>query len=581
MIPISEIQELAKQIRAKQKVEVVMPKNKTLKQIAEWNKKHPWPDYYPTYSTIMNEKGKVVVHADGVKPSWMFEMEYPGETDEELNHRNNTYRPITMTGWTKANAKTATIWNPANYSVTWPDEEQKLYFTNTYPVGGNMFNWLATYEHDFRMKDPNAIVYPWADNLQTEDDTELLNSFSHIEPSENVIWRGKTFVFINRGMKEDLSTFLVLDELNYYVVTQTKNNPVTFKVREVFEGGHNFDEVPFEVLGGKLAGDYYRSFYWPAIADLDNVLLDAGMLRITKDRFGYPKEVVYEDPCNGQGCEQGRVFVEMNEKTGEEIWRDCPKCLGRRVKSGVMRTQVIQTNGLNDDRAALPIPAIIEGSDRAPVMLRNEINAQQEMAWMAVNLQIVLRPEGKTATEVLKNHEDTHPFLKTIKDVEFPCARKEIRLCGKMRFRDKWQDPSITDPVNYGLRTASELSEEVGKAVEQNQPVAVRAGIIRQFENTRFALSGEEKEIMETLSFADELYYATDTEIMGKLAIGVLEKWQAYLHSSGIQLVEQLMIENSNWLTKSKMERRTDLWELAKTRVPVSQPSTFIEDVGA
>jgi hypothetical protein len=290
------------------------------------------------------------------------------------------------------------------------------------------------------------------------------------------------------------------------------------------------------------------------------------MLRIVKDRFGYPIKVVFEDPCDEPNCENGKIVVEV--KDGTPIYRECQKCKARHANSGVQRTHYVKTNRFNDDRVVPPSPVqFVEQAYQAPTILREEIEAQIENAWLALNIQITLRPEGKTATEVLADHEEQYAFFKTFSDISHRSAEWSVGLMGRFRFQDQWKPPTWTRPVSFATRSAAEMSEEVGKAIDSGLPITSRAAIIRQYEHQRFSLNADQKKALETIQFSDDLYYATDTEVARLVAAGTMEPWRDYLHSSANQLMQELMLETPDLLNMELIPRRDLLWALAKTRV--------------
>lgn len=545
------------------------------------------PDvFYPAYNRIVQEREKTLVHSDGAIPKFLFEQNLLYETDQEKAYRERMFSDITRSGWLNAVSRMNKVINSRNYSVSWDSEKQKEYFdTLEFNHFIGLMSFISNYELEYKFKDPNAVKVHWP--VLTESDTEQLQVKTEIYASNKVIWRSGDAIFILKHLTEKEATILLVDELNYYVIGISDRNKAkpTVTIEALYADGHGLDEAPWTYLRGRIKeseqGEYYESHFGPVIGLLNDALLDSSTLKVSKIRTAFPKDWTLVDSCDNPGCDDGQIFVSRDDE-GNEIFRDCEVC--KRKKDTVHRTIEVKLPkpGTLDNKSmpSAPYAGFVEQSYDGYKFLREEIEKQINHAWSSQNIDITnSQGQPDTATGRKIDREELHAFMIRIMNEVFDSIEFSYRIIGGLVFGDSYIHPEINRPFTFELRTETELTDEFITAVEKGIPVSQRAMIADEYEQTRFTVTSHKGEILKTAKSADELYYLSDREIQLGLSQKVYQKWQVYLHSTIINLIKELIEENKGWLSKRMPDRKKDLIEKAKERVPELEQTNQRDDI--
>lgn len=550
--------------------------------------------FFPAYLNIVQELKRVLVHSDARMPLELFESDSPLETAEERQYKKDNYKAITTASWDAALSKVVgKIWNPTNFTIQWPDPEQAEYFTEDYPIGGNLVNWIATVESPFKMRDPNAVKVHIPLRMPDSDNEEL-QPVAKIWPSPNVIQRGRTFVLILRNdrvkMKDDKEGLILelYDDHNIYIIRQVDSKP-NFNIMPLFREpeGHGLGEAPFIFLKGRPStdaqgDDFFRSYFFPAVHHLDQAVLDNTSLSIVKHRMAHPMMAIAQDKCNyrdpesGTACLSGYIFTHVDEETKQQRFKRCPQCLEQSKSSQVQRAIVVNPRSSGDDREPLPFPpiAFAEQSYESPKLLQDQIEKEIIQGWLALNIDFRNRFQPSTATEKRINLDEQHAFLMQISNELFESLAFSIRIIGKMKWclpgspEDCFQEPIITKPIKFDLMGPVELEKELAEVIQNQLPIGTRVSVREQLDQARFNYTPQQEEKHKTIQFSDENYDLTDQEINTNKLMGTIEPWEITLHYKANAIFNEIINEDPDFLEKPIEERKEIMIAVAKQKTP-------------
>jgi len=71
----------------------------------------------------------------------------------------------------------------------------------------------------------------------------------------------------------------------------------------------------------------------------------------------------------------------------------------------------------------------------------------------------------------------------------------------------------------------------------------------------------------------------SDIDIASRKASNTVENWEIVLHDSGVQLVDELMREDENYLNLELQERITKLQNLAKSSTLVPNTTDVVQQI--
>lgn len=529
--------------------------------------------YRPTYWKEYNMAEAQEVHALGKYPDHLFDRKVPNETEQQKEYRRLSFESTTMPIWNKAvQAVQGRVWNAANYSIQWPDEDQRDYFTVDYPDHGSLVQWFQKIRLPKKLYDANAVqvIMPKMLPLREDEDGNLINDDTQlIEPeciiyhSEDVLHRDRQHIMLltdersvvmyNGKPKQSGLVFLIIDDTNYWKAVQVgKQIDYQFVVDVYYE--HNLGYIPAQLLGGvpkeKHGTAYYQSYFWPAVGDLNTALYDESTLSLAKIANIYPErwEVVEECyVCQGNGY----TYDDEGEQT------DCDLCSGSgyRQRPHPLNALTVKLPDRLDDRPTPPMPpaGYLEKDMESPKFLRDEILRKKEDAFAHINLDVSTRPNGQTATEKKIDREELFSFLLTISSEEFKALDFTIDTIGRLRHGEQWNDDIIIDPPkDFTIRSYKELTEEIAEARKSNLPLAAQRKLLNEYNSTRFNNDNLMAAETALIYAADRLAGLTNEETIKQYLAGAVSLAEVVLHTSIDSFIEQITEQDDLFYEKER-----------------------------
>lgn len=594
--------------------EIFAEKRPLIKKGFSKNERHP-PEYTEVYRKTVDLYEKIRPHAeDEYFPEKLFARKAPNEKPEEFEYRKTIFKLIggvTYPYWSRAEGVTGRIWNEKNYSIKYPiveaEELQKYspqdYFEREYPQYVSIEAQFKSVITPTKLSDANA--YAVVDVLPSESETELPRPYVRLYGCYDVIgfepgkWllaltKEKSVVTVAGKKAQEGLVFRFYDQYAVYVIKQVgKKEDYKFSSAEP-EYEYNLDRFYGDRLRGKPKNEkqsiYYESYFQAAVPSLNEAILDASNLQISKINSAFPERWEYVDPCDF-GCDRGWIYDDGHY--GDISHRHtCTGCGGTGLKNWSSPMSVIQVQAPNENRTTnpgtnvqLPPAGYVSKSSEVTGILefmRGEIESRCVTAFQMLNIDVSNSDVkgSDTALGKMIDREELFSFMLTFSNEVFALMEFMINGCGKVRYGNNWKPVEIGYPQNFAIRSDSELTEEISNAKNSKLPGYIVNFLTKQYIGTRFNSQADVERINELVQRVDSIAMMDDIAIATRLSLGLLPKWKVILHDAINYFVEKAVRDNEGFWEKTPDEQENILVQYAKAAEAETTPSRVnVEDI--
>lgn len=568
------------------------------------------PDYNPVYAETVELQQEIAVHSELRDfPHKLFKDKAPNESDAQWSYRKQNYRPITLPFWNRALGVMNRVWNENNYELKWQEKDngQSDYFLKNYPEYSRITAFFESVVTRFKVNDPNAALFvkPWYLPTVTNEQGEIvfadnkeIDAIAQIYPADKVIRFERDYAMVLTDEKSPVTegdstvmkglVFDLYDDTNIWKISQTgKLTDWSFNVSIFYR--HQLGYIPAKKLGGmpldKDGNIYYKSILYDAVPLLNEALYDFSTQQLVKVGAAFPYRWVYSDRCHYMGehgqCDNGLLTI----PDGDGIKRiTCPGCNGTGFTNpyspmGLMHVR-IPDNNLQSDK---PIPSPPMGAEGPPVDI---LKWSDDMIWSMIGRAFIMqnidvtadmpgeRVSDATATGRLIDREELFSFLQLFSSEIFDLYDFAIDSIGKLRYTSAWKKPVLSKPVNFAIRSETDLTDEIAKAKQNSMPEVALRRLMLEYIGTRFTDSSMTKAITDLIMRTDTLFTYAAADINASLATGYVQKWESELHKNIVIYIEQEIEANPEFLQSKFADQRTALINRAKADVIANTPMT-------
>jgi hypothetical protein len=567
---------------------------------------HHLPNYYPGYTLSAKWLDQIRIHAQkGVFPYELFAKNAPNQTPKEYEYVKANFKQTTLQVFKDMVDTYGRAYHENNWSITYtPDADQYVntdttlakYLDSEFPEYGSLDNFVFVFLPPLKLMDAMGVVAVMPHDLDTVEiegeevlnPDELVNPYTKFYHTTRVLAYDEEYAIIeseerseveyNNKMVMDGMVYLIFDDQWIYKAVQVgKKVDNRFEIIEWFN--HATGMVPVKRVDGiSIQIDevmVQQSPFLYATDVLDEVLLDAALLRGIKPTCTYPYRVMIGDPC------QFQIKIDGENVTCDGGWHYrmdggksmCPECNGSGLKDRISpygtllikpQTSTSQGDNISPDSAIF----YAAPSTETPRFLREEIAHNMNQAYEILHLKKtnnkVQGGEGITATEAASDQKALIAGIKQNCMQLFDMYQWCINMVGLMRYGENYRQPVIKRPVNYDFYLESDYLAQINEAIMAKQPPFVIQSIIYKYLQTLYYPDVQGQQIFNLISQADRLLTMTLDEINLKLSKGLVDKWEVVLHDSAINLVNTLMMENPAFFEQDFETQLAQLVERAK-----------------
>jgi hypothetical protein len=142
-----------------------------------------------------------------------------------------------------------------------------------------------------------------------------------------------------------------------------------------------------------------------------------------------------------------------------------------------------------------------------------------------------------------------------------------------MRYGEYFGGVSLVYPTTFDISTPSDYLSIIAEGVRAGVPPAVTYSNVYNYIKAINYTDDESSAIFELIMNADDLLLMTSSDIIARIGLGMIEKWQDVLHQSAPQLIMELIRKfepNANYqkfLDQPIQEQIIQLNQLASNKV--------------
>jgi hypothetical protein len=567
-------------------------------------KRYDLPRYSYSYIDAVKQRDRIRVHADpDYFPDLIFNKRSPNQTDEQFRYVKENYQCTTNPVWQDFLNIIGKCFIDTNWQIIWDEEgdeaDFKKYVTDDLPIYGSLETFIKDVLPPLKEQDANGViaVRPYRFSfIETEegikiDDQERLSPTVYYHPCENVIYYHddwalciddeKSEVLVADKKKKDGRVYYMYTTESIYKIIQVGKKEDN-KYAVAWQYDHNEGKKPCTKLRGvpiiNSRGElYWVSRFYYAVPLLDLALANRNILQVSINNSVFPFRVMMAMDCDfkdRQGyCNKGRY---TSYEDGHEIGA-CSHCngSGNAIPVSPLGVYLWQQPSALDNKGfpAKPVEYISPANDPL-IFVREQVEIDTQKARAILHLQTsnsdVKGSENLTATGMALDMTNQYSFIRSESEQIFDLYDWTLDRIAWQRYETYDVVPTLIYPQSFDFRTELDIWNEIKTARESEAAPYVISELYYKLFNSRFASDPEAQAKFETLMAADQLFALSDQQIALRKAGNSIENWQLTLHHSGLQLINQI-IEGDNQYLKKELGDRT------KLLVDFAKNSTFVK----
>lgn len=530
-------------------------------------------DWGGVYKKAKEHYEEIEVHACGDFPQKLIGSNFPNESDVEKQYRRNSFQPTTKPYWKKAVKRLNRIWAEQNFSIDFKDETAKEYFTEKTPLYVNTFSFFKSIATQSKINDPNGVLVvdfdlPVKQTSEGDfviDDSKEIAPYPSIYECDDVLMfeegdftllmsEEKSIVEFGNGKVNDGYVMYLYTTTEIWRIVQVgKKVDWKFEAKVYYTHGLGYlpawklKGTPEEVINGAI---YYESYFAGALPHLNEAVIIHSTNKSVRNKVSFPTRVYYEQKCNADGCNNGKVFNES-----ENSWGNCSKCNGTgSVRFSPFTDYIHETPNLTNDAANVSFPGFTYVSPDGGIIKDNEdvIDKYMSIAFSFINFEGTPDGnkaglgEGATATKTKIDREEQFISILDISNDLFELLGWYLDAAYQIRY-NKESEIEINPPKNFELVSSEEMTAEISEAKSNGIPSVVLSEMMVDYVKKKFPLNANVSRIAEIAQYSDSLFTLDDSTIQMIQTGGNVAKWEVILHYNFQQFMYQVMTEKENW----------------------------------
>ncbi|RLI38894.1 hypothetical protein DRO66_00290 [Candidatus Bathyarchaeota archaeon] len=561
-------------------------------------------EYYPNHNYMVKLYYTVRIHFDNrIIPHELYQNRAPNQTQKEADWLAKNYKMITGPVAMDYVNTAGRCFIQGNFDISYHEEHPDLKLTNNtyeeymnseFGQYGSAMNYARNFLPTIKAQDSNGVIAirPKEIPLTVNEEGETVVSavdlpeplpyyydihrlvgyvdgvYALIETPE------KSIVEVDSKPQRTGFVYELYDDTWIYrIVQEGEKSDNNYQIIRWFE--HKSGEIPAQKLMGVAGIDdnqiIYQSPMMLATALLEEALLDNGYLQMIKAKVVFPHMIVLASQCEYEEttdhytatCQEGTLKGTYSE--GGNYARVCPKCNGQGLVSrmapfGEMMVRPPDQFDPEGDKAIQdPIKFVSPPLD-SPEMLRKEVELNITKARGILHLNTTTGEakgqENATATAKALDLKNLVSFVAPISAQTWEIVRFIYRLCGKMRYGDRFNMPDITEPKEFDFKSQSDFLDDIAAASESGAvPYPIISELLRQYIKSAFHGENSSVKILNLLTSADRLLTVSQEAIDMGVTRDEIANWEVILHQSGMSFIAELITEDEGFLELPQVEQ--------------------------
>lgn len=484
------------------------------------------------YQQWVEVRDQMFVHTRGKNPGDILTKRRPNEDPEVQEYRLSIYEPITKGSINRAIDKLYRIFASANFSIQVSLELSQY-------LGAKKFNgqFFYSYIQKFVMRrmieDPNGWLawIPTGEGLtnptvKVEVKPVLIgsNQIKYLD-DDTITWldeEEKSMVLVGGNYVEEGMVYYTLTENAFYRHEQYgPKGDLTFSVSLVYE--HNIGSIPAVILGGDLTDEGYFESYFSAFVPFGNEAIrqySDWTAVMTTSGFPYREEVA--DTCSAPGCRDGVCY-----NTEEDEHYPCKVCKGTgRIISRSPYGVFLREKGGNVLDSSYGQDAMIRFVSPNVDIIKYSGEAWETLLKKAEDsLHLDKINEAQSALAKRVDQEDGFMLLIKISNNTFDeIIYRSLLIIEQYRNVSNPQEPIITKPISFMMKTEIDLINEINMLSDKNAPMAFLVETTKDLAKKRFSGNATVARMVEILVSYDPIYNVSTKDKQILVQSGTIKK---------------------------------------------------------
>jgi len=576
--------------------------------------------YGKEYIAAVNQVAKIRPHSDeDYLPIELINNRAPNATDEQVKYVRDNWKATTVSVFQEFLTVIGRGFIDDNWQLIWKEQNEgfREYCETEFPEYSSMKSLMKEVTPSLKYPDPNALMavrphgFMYLKDAQGEyikdedglfilDDTQLIQPAAYFHMSDKVLIREENFYLAvanelslveygGKTVREGRVMYAYNTEDIYRIEQYGKKIDNVYRTTLYYAHGEGvvpcteLKGVPKKMVNGKLT---QVSPFRYATDLLDLALTNKNWLQLSVSSVVFPFRVMMADKCtfaNDEGrCSDGKW---INSKDGMHNGT-CPNCngTGNNVPYSPLGVYLWEKpEGGLDRSGSMPKPvefveAPVTGLDFVQGLVDKDTKGAKEILHLTTPEQ-TNGSQGKVATVAVMNDQGQISFVRYNVHQIFGLWDWLLKRVSFQRYENYDNVPTLVYPQTFDFRSEADIWEQIKVAREAEAPVSIIQDLFRSLLNNIHASSPEAAKIFDTIVDADKLFALSDIAMASRKAAGVIENWELTLNSSAIQLVNQLIRDDPNYLDKEPKDRIELLIKLAESSTLAVNTNDAVQNI--
>lgn len=555
------------------------------------------PDFGAAFINAVMQYREIKTHIDpNTFPEHLFREKAPNQSEQEFDYTKRNYKPITIPVMTDFFNALNRVMARNLYSYDPKDNEDLTeYLFKELPIYGSIEKFFKDICLNWQQTDPNAVMTVKPFDLPMREDSEgnmVIDQSVEINPTvylyhvdqrplykKNeyclVLLNKKSIVKVGGMDKYEGLVYEFYDKNAIYKITQIgEKMDYNFEIELYWK--HDLDKLPCTILG-KIPAEadnevYYYSPIYPSVNPLDLALIDSSTLQIAKNKSAFPHMWVVKDVCDYDGCEGGYI----PDPNGGDMKTNCPSCNSGSGPLVEYKMKPMMDPTSTEGNVPIPPLGFVAPGTEILDFLRKEIEFHLDQARQQLKLSTSRSNPKATDVGLIRmiDREESFTFIKGISDHNYELYRWAVDTIGMMKQGENFEQPTITEPDTFEIKTSNDLAAEYNESVKSGMPSLVNDMLLNQYMDKKFADDPENAKKLEVQVKIDRLISMTPENISKGIAQKNISNIEKVVHDSFNTYLENAISKDSEFLNRDIETQRTTIFDLAQQSLSLVQQQT-------
>ena len=544
-------------------------------------------------------------HAENRNMVELLKERYPTEPEDVMNYRRKNLPYITKIFFAKVNTVLSRIRQARDFSVTGWDKEGlfkdfERYCLYEYAPDGSIVDWVFNSAMESMLVEPNGVILVgpagWFD-LSGQEIIEnglmgMTEPVCRLFRSENVLAYARNR-YCHIYSSEQCANFIVMREEDglYSVHKGVEINGKTEYIPLLVDSNgnaHYLSTFPAIVLGGNAREfepcEIYDSYVSAAIPALDKIIQTKSEEDLMIKENLHARLFIETEAALCPQC-----FGDKHFKTAEGETETCKTCNGSGYFLPTNAAAVTLIRRDKGDMRPFNIPAgYLTPETGIITTISGNIAEYWRMAYSAINLEFLAEtPAAQAGIAKEYDKQELNSFLykigcRLINNILNPI----LNLFAEIMYGQgantaelrKSICPSITIPVDFNLRSLTDIQNELIALRSANVSREIFAAMELEFIERQFANQPAEKQILTDINKMNPLAGVSDDTRAIELARGDITEQDSHIASNIANTVRSLYQQDKYYALYSFEKRKQIAYAEIAKKFPTEQARATIND---